>query len=387
MPIPQDLPLEPTDLQRYGKRLRWFIMTDYLTRRAPCIYVPGYDRRFECLAPSLPRDVRVVCVVQGDVPVCYEPVARLGDYLDAVVGASQHIARTLGTRHPQLGERLSVIGNGVPWPEGTGSRTTPRGELRVVYAGRLVQYQKRVLDLPRIVAAVERRGVPIRLSIVGDGSDRAGLINASRAWIASGAIRLRGTVTLDDMPALYADHDVFLLASEFEGMPLTLLEAMSAGCVPIVTDIPSGVPEVVTDGVNGFRVPVGDVRSFAERLVSLHHDRSMLATMQRAAHAAVRDLGFTADDMCDRYADLFDQLSRGPLAAGWQRPAGPPLPPPGMRVRWVDSRAPKVWRRIESFRWRVLSRGRQGMRWVGAAAPRLRRGGASEEDASQTPDA
>ena len=52
-------------------------------------------------------------------------------------------------------------------------------------------------------------------------------------------------------------QDAYILTSEFEGMPNALNEAMARGCVPVVTDIRSGIPELVRYGVNGYRVPVG----------------------------------------------------------------------------------------------------------------------------------
>jgi hypothetical protein len=58
--------------------------------------------------------------------------------------------------------------------------------------------------------------------------------------------------------------------------------------------------------------------------------------MRLAAHGSIREKGFREQDMCDRYADLFRSLADRPLEDGWQRPAGPILPPAGLLVRWTD---------------------------------------------------
>lgn len=79
---------------------------------------------------------------------------------------------------------------------------------------------------------------------------------------------------------------VFLLPSRLEGFPVTLMEAGAAGLVPIVSDLPSGIPEVVIPGETGYRVPIGDVAGFASALEELNRDRDRLERMS----AAVRQL-------------------------------------------------------------------------------------------------
>ncbi|HVA16726.1 MAG TPA: glycosyltransferase family 4 protein, partial [Candidatus Dormibacteraeota bacterium] len=61
-------------------------------------------------------------------------------------------------------------------------------------------------------------------------------------------------VSRNEMPAVYASHDIFVFPSLVEGMPLTLLEAMASG-MPVVTTISSGMQDVVEDGFNGLLVP------------------------------------------------------------------------------------------------------------------------------------
>jgi glycosyltransferase involved in cell wall biosynthesis len=89
--------------------------------------------------------------------------------------------------------------------------------------------------------------------------------------------------------ALYPEHDVLVLPSRAEGLPVVLLEAMAAGVVPVVSDLPSGIPEIVADGINGYRPPVGDVAAFAKAIAELAGDRERLQTMSRAARQTVVD--------------------------------------------------------------------------------------------------
>ena len=69
------------------------------------------------------------------------------------------------------------------------------------------------------------------------------------------------------------DHDVFVLPTR-RRVPVALLEAMGSGVVPVVSDIDSGVPEVVTAGVTGLLPAVGDIEGFAAAIARLHVDRA-----------------------------------------------------------------------------------------------------------------
>jgi glycosyltransferase involved in cell wall biosynthesis len=75
-------------------------------------------------------------------------------------------------------------------------------------------------------------------------------------------------VARDDMPNLYAQHDLFVLPSLVEGMPLALLEAMAAG-MPVVTTESSGMADVVEDELNGLLVPPADSEGLFGALSSL----------------------------------------------------------------------------------------------------------------------
>jgi glycosyltransferase involved in cell wall biosynthesis len=81
-------------------------------------------------------------------------------------------------------------------------------------------------------------------------------------------------VTREDMPAVYAAHDIFVFPSLVEGMPLTLLEAMAAG-MPVVTTNTCGMSDVVEDEFNGLLVPAANAGSLAEAIERLCHSAGL----------------------------------------------------------------------------------------------------------------
>ena len=112
------------------------------------------------------------------------------------------------------------------------------------------------------------------------------------------------------------------MPSAFEGLSVGMLEAMSHGVVPVVSAIRSGVPDIIVPGENGLVAPVGDIAAFADRLEWLWRHPAERGRMARAAVATV-DAGYRADQMVDRYVDLFRRIVVKPIA----RPMGPIVPP------------------------------------------------------------
>jgi glycosyltransferase involved in cell wall biosynthesis len=340
MPLPTDIPVDDLPLrgaESWGAH--WGATIRYLEEHAPCVYIPNHDWRHSNVCSRLSSAVRVVGVVHSDDPLHYDHVARLGRYWDGIVTTTAAIAQVVISRNPGLANRVCTIPIGVPVPQTSSRRNNSSGKLRLVYQGGLIQYQKRVFDLPKIVEEALRRGIPVELSVIGDGAERDALKDLSRRMVDAGAMRFLGIVPHDRLMELLGEFDVFLLTSEFEGMPNALGEAMAHGCIPIVTDIRSGVKELVHHGESGFRAPVGDISAFADYLAALHQDPAGRATMAARAREAVIAGGFSVDTMVERYEALFRDLFAGPRSRFHRPKATLRMPPYQVeRVKLFDVR-------------------------------------------------
>jgi glycosyltransferase involved in cell wall biosynthesis len=330
MPFPADLPSVEIDVPRdkYWDA-HWYETIRYLEQLAPCVYLPNSDFRHSCVSPMLSPNVCVIGVIQGDDPVHYEHVHRLGKYWDAIVAVSEEIAEKVVAQDPEFRPRVHVIPNTVVVPPTAPPRDRkPGGPIRIVYHGVLNTYQKLILHLPRILEEMEKRGVPFRLTVAGDGPQRDELLEASRRWLDAGTMQYKGLVPHERIDELLREHDCYIMTSRFEGMPHAVLEAMSQGCIPVVTDIASGVPEVVEDGKSGFIVPVGDFAAFAERFGRLQQDLDLQRRMSEAAHRSIQSSRFTVDAMVEQYIQLFDRTIEAARTGRYRRPRGRILPPP-----------------------------------------------------------
>ncbi|MEB3250887.1 MAG: glycosyltransferase family 4 protein [Cyanobacteriota bacterium] len=333
LPWPNDLPIEQLALPVVATwSARWRRLQTYLTAQAPCIYLPNHDVLHSAITPLLPSSIGVVGIAHSDDPQHYDHMRRLGPWCNAVVGVSHEITQRLllmpELRHiPTCPIPYGVPINPAVDPSMTGTASTPETGLTILYAGRLEERQKRVRDLALILHSLHHQGVPAQLTIAGEGPARAALQQMFHQLGVASQVRWLGTVAPDAMAQIYRSHTVLLLPSAYEGLPLAVLEAMAYGCIPVVSAITSGIPDLVKDSVNGYCVPVGDHRGFADRLATIAQNPGQRSRMSAAARATILAGGYTLDSMVHRYQALFQEIWQDLVTHRYQRPKGRLCPP------------------------------------------------------------
>lgn len=245
----------------------------------------------------------VVQILHGDTGYYYDLAARHEDVIDAFVVYGRAMERTLKARLPHRSGDIHFLPYGIPEPPIR--RGAVAGKLRVLFAGRLEHAQKGVLDLPLIDRALVDRGVDVQWTVVGSGPDEQKLRDA---W-SSPRVNFLGRKTATDVVEIASRHDVFVLPTRWEGVPVALLEAMSVGLVPVVSRIESGVSEILTDGVTGVMPPTGDVAAFADAIATLAADRAKLESISAAALAYVA-AHHNVRERTDAYQSLFAQYAQ-----------------------------------------------------------------------------
>jgi len=181
--------------------------------------------------------------------------------------------------------RLSVIFNPVMMPE-PAPAWQARQPGQVLFLGRLGQ-GKGSYDLLAAAArvAAAQPALPLQLRLGGDGEQQQTAARAAELGLAERA-QLLGWVTGEDKQQQLAQATVYALPSYNEGLPMSVLEAMAHG-VPVLSTPVGGIPEAVTDGVEGFLVAPGDVDALAARLQQLLAEPELAQRMGAAARAKV----------------------------------------------------------------------------------------------------
>lgn len=178
-------------------------------------------------------------------------------------------------------------------------------EYVVGYLGRLSK-EKGLNFLVEAASELRFAGVPVRLLIVGDGQERSALEQLSRD---------RGIENLTIFTGFQKDienwlpaFDVFTLTSLTEGTPMALLEAMSMG-VPVIATAVGGVPNVVTDGVNGLLVPAGDYKALANKIQMLKDNKVLKGNLVAEGLNSIKEK-FGIHSWCRKIETLYDGIHR-----------------------------------------------------------------------------
>ena len=213
----------------------------------PAYYAAGYVRS---------QGLHTVGVLHSDDPFYWGLVDEFVNGLPAfrlstVVTISKFLQEAVRPSAASNGINLHCIGPGVPWPE---HRTeSPNGIFRLVYTGRLVEEQKRISEVAHALCAIVNKNPNTEAWIVGEGSARATVEQIIQmSGVDPKRCKLLGRV--ESVYAVLRDCHAFVLLSDYEGLPSSLLEAMAAGVVPICLDMRSGIREAIQPGFNGLIV-------------------------------------------------------------------------------------------------------------------------------------
>ena len=250
----------------------------------------------------VPLGVTRVAMVQSDDPLVYQTVEKYRDYIDIIVGVSATIVRRLSKMERFEGVSKRYLPYGVPIPSRGAELARASDVLRILYLGRIINEQKRVYIFPQIASALEKAAISFSWTIAGDGPDLLSLKNNMKSLQLNSRVEFSGTLPYEEVGRVLDSHDVLVLTSDYEGLPLSLLEAMAHGLVPVVTDLESGIREVVDDS-NGILVKANDLKGYAKAIAHLSGHREELIAKSHAAQERVRT-EFSVAAMTDRWLSV-----------------------------------------------------------------------------------
>jgi len=182
-------------------------------------------------------------------------------------------------------------------------RICPEGEKILVHISNF----RRVKNTPHVVEVfynLRRRGLAVKLILVGDGPDRVTTERQARKLGIQEHVRFLGKQ--DPVAGILSLSDVFIMPSGFESFGLAALEAMACG-VPVVCSDVGGLPELVEGSGGGFLCPMGDIDAFTESTAKLLEDDVLRQEMSRTARShAVHH--FDEMSIVPRYEAYYDKV-------------------------------------------------------------------------------
>ncbi|MCM2267372.1 MAG: glycosyltransferase family 4 protein [Elusimicrobiales bacterium] len=306
--------------RRFLDPAAWGRLFKLLLRLRPHIVqtnMPELSLPVRLLGPFLSR-LKVLHAVEN--PISSEPwywrlLNRATFFLcSRVVFCSESIAVAAGFRLGGPGDRLRAVPNGIDLH---GAASKGRGKARVEFG--IAEGEKVVCCLARLArqkgqdvlikaaALLVKRGLRICVLLAGDGEDLPALRSLTAGLGVEKEIRFLGR--RGDAQDVLAASDVYAAPSRWEGLGLSLGEAMLAGLPCVGTAIP-GHADILKDGVTGLTVPAEDSGALADGISRLIDDVPLAAGLSKKAGELIR-ADFTVESMAGKYEKIYLEIAGG----------------------------------------------------------------------------
>ena len=290
---------------RYGRRLRseGFSLAHCFFNDSSVICPPMM--RLAGLAPIISRRDMGFWYTGG-----YQKMLRLtGRSVKAAICNSQAVAEMIQTVENLPAQKIHVIYNG--YPETEHQKTGAKGDAAETSKDTLVigivanlRPIKRIEDLIRALSMLVGFGHKVELRVVG-GGEKAPYETLIADLGLQAHVHLLGSQA--EPETFIQDFDIAVLCSESEGFSNAIIEYMRCG-KPVVCTRTGGNPEIVSDGLNGYLVQVGNLAELADKLATLIEHPELRETMGREGAARVRGR-YSIETMLAEHIALYQSLA------------------------------------------------------------------------------
>jgi len=319
------------EIQKHGGRVTCFSANNnfkiILQARKVAAYVKEHHiQLIHCHLPWAGFVGRIVGKMTG-VPVVYtehnkwERYHKLTYYLnkisfnvqDRVIAVSEDVANSIRKHHHSERPVIQVVSNGINVEKYASSYEAARDirkelniapDATVIGTVSVFRKQKRLDIWLELAKALHDKHPKTHFIIVGDGILKNEIHEKSESLQTQGYVHFVGLQT-ETRPYLQA-MNIFMMSSEFEGLPIALLEAMSMGCMPACTAA-GGIPELVKDNINGILVPVDEPGKMVERLDDFLQQPEQVKALGNAARKTVTE-SFSMQKMVNELETIYTDL-------------------------------------------------------------------------------
>jgi glycosyltransferase involved in cell wall biosynthesis len=230
-----------------------------------------------------------------------------------VIAVSAEVANSIKTNYGKAKPLVQVVANGtdtLKYSRAQNMGNDIRAALNIPATATVIgitcvfRAQKRLTTWLEIAQALHAKNPDTFFIIVGDGPLKEEIHAKAKTLGTDKYVFFAGLQT--ETRPYFAAMDIFMMSSEFEGLPIALLEAMSMNCVPACTAA-GGIPEVIKDGENGVLVPVQEPMKLVERLLALIQQPGEVTNMKQAARETVIN-SFSMKKMVGELETIYNDL-------------------------------------------------------------------------------
>lgn len=265
-------------------------IVDYYKSKEKLIFVNSFfdDSFFAAVAMrSLePQKIKIISVVHNDFEDLYSLCVQFETVIDGFICVSSKIRETLVEKYKVYASKVFFVPQPIQYDKCFAKVRQNNGSLKIGIASRITQKQKRCDLVIPFIQELEKSKLDYILEIAGDGELLDSICSFVEKYNIKNKVKILGHIDKEKMALFWKNQDIFVSFSDFEGTSLSMLEAMSYGCVPLVTDV-SGVLDFIIDSVNGWICNSNKIESYIDKIMQLDRNREQICSMGKAARTMI----------------------------------------------------------------------------------------------------
>ena len=202
-------------------------------------------------------------------------------------------------------EHLIILHNPVIIPTNINTAKPNRNIFKVIFVGFFIESKgiRDILEIAKLLKA--NRNDNIKISLGGKGDMQSHIENNIKENKLENQIEIVGWIDKKEVHDTLSNYDLFFLPSYKEGMPISILEAMSVG-LPILSTRIAGIPELVTDDFNGFLFSPGDIDNFYNKILWMKTNADSLKDYGKNSSLRIRE--FSSENIFHELIKIYDEI-------------------------------------------------------------------------------
>lgn len=267
-------------------------IAEFIAQKLPCTFINNFAGGAFVAASVVkqiqPDEIKIISVIHNEKKNLIDAHWMMRKYINAFFCVSRRIQRCLIDEYAEDARNVFYREQPIKVEKDSHIEYGKVGKVRIGYAGRLVKQQKRADLLPKLVECLEEKKVDYLFQIAGWGESADDITDYIKENGLGDKVNLLGRLPKIEMGNFWKEQEVIVNISEYEGSSLSMLEAMSYGCVPVVTDV-SGVREFIQHRKNGLICDIGDLEGMAAYIQELSLDLAMLENYGRICRGIIEE--------------------------------------------------------------------------------------------------
>lgn len=254
----------------------------------------------------LPKKPVALSVIHNDHPVLCKNACVNEEMVDSIVAVSPAVydrASKIIKDTSKLKQVLNAIELETEERFLSRAQYSPSTLLKIIFVGRLVDEQKGVFLIPQIASILKQKNIRFQIELAGEGSDSEKLKQQIEKLDVANEVTLLGYVGHEDIKDRLLQAHILLVPSNFEGLPLNVLEAMTRGCVPVMSDISKITAICFENNVEGIACKIGESDSFANAIESIYNGTADWQVLSNNARKKAA-MAFSSKRMFNEYQAL-----------------------------------------------------------------------------------